>query len=77
MMCPVRYMLILVMVKADNKEVVRYMSEVLKERGWKDGQDFKYQLEHCSHREPYGVTHSERVWTRKGDHWTKIYLTSF
>ena len=51
--------------EGDNKEVVRYMSEVLKERGWKDGQDFKYQLEHCSHREPYGVTHSERVWRER------------
>ena len=51
--------------EGDNMEVVRYMSEVLKERGWKDGQDFEYQLEYCSHREPNGITHSEKVWRER------------
>ena len=49
----------------DNMEVVRYMAEVMEEKGWRQGQDYKYQLEQCSHREPCGVTHSERVWRER------------
>ena len=62
--------------EGDNMEVVRYMAEVMEEKKWRQGQDYKYQLEQCSHREPCGVTHSEKVWRERVLAGLKFILSS-
>lgn len=51
--------------EGDNMVEVRDMVEVLEESGWREGTDYRYQLERCTEREPHGITHSERVWRER------------
>lgn len=49
----------------DNWYEVMRMRDTLVEAGWREGEEFRYMLDKCTHRVDMGVTHCESVWAER------------